>query len=407
MTTSAPEFDLLLKGGRVLDPGRNRDGRFDVGIRAGHIARIAPDLPASAAARVIEVSGRIVTPGLIDLHTHVAGQLRRTVGEDTYVEPDLAGVNSGITTVVDAGSVGAYSFGGFQRYVVPNARTRVISFINAGTLGILHAPEIRDASNMDIGATVATIRAHPGLIKGVKFRMVSPAIVELGIELPRAAKKMAVEGGVRVMVHVGDILKDDPKGAELAPRLLTEVLTRGDIVTHTTSHRVGALLGKDGKLIPQVHEARRNGVIFDVGHGMANFTFRSAKSVLDQGFVPDTLSSDLTVRGRAGPLKSLAEVMSKFIGLGLKLEDVIRMTTANSARAIGMESEIGSLAEGRVADISVLDAVEGDWLFRDNFGGTLRGSVAIVPRLAIRAGAPMPLDYGPHPVGWLPERAQG
>jgi dihydroorotase len=406
MTTAATgRFDLIVKGGRLIDPGQNRDGNFDIGVKAGKIASIAPDLPATSAARVIDASGKVVTPGLIDLHTHVAGALRRVVGEDTYVEPDIAGVFSGITTVVDAGSVGAYSFGGFLRFVVPNARTRVVAFINAGTLGILHAPEIRDRSNMDVDATVATIRAYPDLIRGVKFRMVSPAIVELGIELPKTAKKMAVEGGVRVMVHVGDILNDDPKGAELAPRLLSDVLTKGDIVTHTTSHRVGALLGKDGKLIPQVHEARRNGVFFDVGHGMANFTFRSAKSVLDQGFVPDTLSSDLTVRGRAGPLKSLAEVMGKFIALGLTLGDVIGMTTANSARAIGMESEIGSLVEGRVADISVLEVVEGDWLFRDNFGGTLRGRSAIVPKLAIRAGALMSIDYGPHPLGWLPERA--
>lgn len=406
MTAPTQKFDLLLKGGRLLDPRRDIDDQVDVAIRAGRIARVARGLDPSGATRVLDVRGLVVTPGLIDIHTHVAGAIRRTVGEEMYVEPDLAGVNSGITTVVDAGSVGAYSFGGFLRLVVPSAKTRVISFINAGVLGILQAPEIRDRASMDVDATVATIRAHPDLIRGVKFRMVSPAIVDLGLELPVTAKRMAVEGGVRVMVHVGDIIKDDPKGAELAPRLLSEVLTAGDIVTHTTSHRVGALIGKDGRLLPQVYEARQNGVFFDVGHGMANFTFRSAKSVLDEGFVPDTLSSDLTVRGRAGPLKSLAEVMGKFMALGLTLQDVTRMTTSNAARAIGMETEIGSLAEGRVADVSVLEVVEGDWLFRDNFGGTLRGRSAIVPRLAIRAGAMMPVDYGPHPSGWLPERAQ-
>jgi dihydroorotase len=406
MTTGPESFDLVLKGGRVLDPGRNIDGTLDVGIRSGLIARIGRDLDVTRAARVIDAGGLVVAPGLVDLHTHVAGGLRRATGEDTYVEADLAGVQSGVTTVVDAGSVGAYSIAGFLRFVIPNAKTRVISFINAGTLGILHAPEIRDASSMDVDATVAAIRAHPAVIRGVKFRMVSPAIVELGIELPRTAKKMAVEGGVRVMVHVGDILKDDPRGAELAPRLLSEVLTRGDIVTHTTSHRVGALLGKDGKLLPQVHEARSKGVIFDVGHGMANFTFRSAKAVLDQGFIPDTLSSDLTVRGRAGPLKSLAEVMGKFMALGLSLQDVVRMTTSNAARALGMDGDIGTLSEGRVADLSIVELAEGDWLFRDNFGGALRGRTAIVPKLAVRNGVPMPLDYGPHPTGWLPEEAQ-
>lgn len=403
--TTAQSFDLIVRTGRVFDPARQVDGIKDIGIAGGKIARIANSLDTGKAVRVIEAGGRLVVPGLIDLHTHVAGALRKAVGEDMFVEPDVAGVHGGVTTVVDAGSVGAYTFGGFNRFVVPQARTRIISFLNAGAVGIFQAPEIRDRASMDVESTVATIKAHPQVVRGVKFRMVSPAIVDLGLDLPKLAKQMAVEGGVRVMVHVGDIIADHPRGAELAPRLLSEVLTAGDIVTHTTSHRVGALLGKDGKLLPEAIDARKRGVFFDVGHGMANFTFKSARTVLDQGFVPDTLSSDLTVRGRLGPLKSLTEVMGKFLALGLKLEDVIRMTTVNSARSIGMEAELGSLIEGRTADISILEVHEGKWLFRDNFGGSLAGKVAIAPWLAIRAGQPMPLDYGPHPWGWLPEKA--
>ncbi|MBM3958344.1 MAG: amidohydrolase family protein [SAR202 cluster bacterium] len=403
--TTAQSFELVVKGGRVFDPARRIDDIQDIGISGGKIVRVARSLDTGKAARVVEAGGRLVVPGLIDLHTHVAGSLRKAVGEDAFVEPDVAGVHGGVTTVVDAGSVGAYTFGGFSRFVIPNARTRIISFLNAGAVGIFQAPEIRDRASMDVESTVATIKAHPQVVKGVKFRMVSPAIVDLGLDLPKLAKQMAVEGGVRVMVHVGDIIADNPKGAELAPKLLSEVLTAGDIVTHTTSHRVGALLGRDGRLLPEALDARKRGVNFDVGHGMANFTFKSARTVLDQGFIPDTLSSDLTVRGRFGPLKSLTEVMGKFLALGLSLEDVIRMTTSNSARSIGMESELGSLAEGRTADISILELHEGKFLFRDNFGGTLEGKIAIAPWRAIRAGQPMPLDHGPHPWGWLPERA--
>jgi len=240
---------------------------------------------------------------------------------------------------------------------------------------------VRDANDIDHDASVAAIKARPDVVCGVKLRMVSPDITELGIDLPLAAKAIASEAAVPMMVHVGDITEDHPVAGRLTPRLLSEILTAGDIVTHTLSFHVGALLTGD-KLLPQVWEAREKGVIFDVGVGRANFSFDSARKVLEQGFLPDTISS---------------------VSLGLSLEEVVRMTTSKPAEVIGLSDNIGSLAVDREADISILEVVEGEWLFHDVTGGTNTGSLAIRPVACIRAGEMMPIDYGPHPWGWLPE----
>ncbi len=405
MTTqpSPTTYDILITGGRVIDPAQGLDGQLDVAIAGGRIARIEAGINPGSALRTLDASGRIVTPGLIDLHTHVAGGLRKPVGEDVMVSADVAGVHSGITTVLDAGSTGALNVAGLINYTAALSKTRVLCLLNVGSLGVTRAPEVRHPSDIDHDASVGAILARPDVVRGVKLRMVSPAVAEMGMDLPRAAKAIASEAGVPMMVHVGDIMGDNPVAGELAPRLLSEVLTRGDIVTHTLSFHIGALLAGDD-LLQEARDARERGVVFDVGVGKANFSFDSAKKVLDQGFIPDTLSSDITLMSRfAGPTHSLAECMGKLMSLGIGLTDVIRMTTSRPAEVLGLEGEIGTLEVGRVADVSILEAVEGNWLFRDITGGTQQGSTAIRPWTAIRAGEVMPLDYGPRPWGWLPE----
>ncbi len=411
--TFTQTYDLLIKGGRVLDAGQAIDGQRDIAIAAGRISRIEANIDPKSARRVLDATGKVVTPGLVDIHTHVAGGLRRADAEETMLPPDVTGVGAGVTTVVDQGSTGALNIGGLLNYVMPHAKTRVLCFINVGTIGVMRAPEVRDASDIDVKAGIAAILARPDVIKGVKFRMVSPAVRTLGIELPKLAKEMADGGGVPVMVHVGDILKDDPAAAQLAPRLLSEVLTEGDIVTHTMSFHPGALLsgaigapGSQRRLLPEAKEARKRGVLFDVGVGRANFSFEAAKAVLDAGIVPDTLSSDLTAGSRyAGPTYSLTECMGKLMSVGLSLADVVRMTTSNAAKALRMQKELGSLQTGRAADVSVLEVVEGDFVFHDITGATNRGRRAVRPVCAVRAGEVMPLDYGPRPWGWLPDGA--
>lgn len=404
MPTDSPSYDLVISGGRVIDPANAIDARLDVAVKDGSIAAVQAGIDTSNTTRVIDATGFTVTPGLIDLHTHVAAGIRKPAGEDLMVSPDVAGVISGVTTVLDAGSTGALNIGGLVNAVAPQAITRVLALISVGSMGVANIPEVRSAVDINPEAAVEAIQSSPEIIKGVKVRMVSPGITALGIGLPRAAKAIATEAGVPIMVHVGDIYGQDPVAAEITPELLTSVLTAGDIVTHTLSGQVGALLA-DGSLLPQAQEARAKGVYFDVGVGGSNFSFEAGQRVIDAGFIPDTISSDITVMSRfPGPVFSLTECMGKVMSLGISFEDAIRMTTSRPAEFLGMSDEIGSLSVGVGADISILELVEGDFKFHGADGSFGTGTQAIRPVLAVRDGIPMPVDFGPRPWGWLPSK---
>ena len=388
----------------MIDPANAIDARLDVAVKDGSIAAVQAGIDTSNTTRVIDATGFTVTPGLIDLHTHVAAGIRKPAGEDLMVSPDVAGVISGVTTVLDAGSTGALNIGGLVNAVAPQAITRVLALISVGSMGVANIPEVRSAEDINPEAAVEAIQSSPEIIKGVKVRMVSPGITALGIGLPRAAKAIATEAGVPIMVHVGDIYGQDPVAAEITPELLTSVLTAGDIVTHTLSGQVGALLA-DGSLLPQAQEARAKGVYFDVGVGGSNFSFEAGQRVIDAGFIPDTISSDITVMSRfPGPVFSLTECMGKVMSLGISFEDAIRMTTSRPAEFLGMSDEIGSLSVGVGADISILELVEGDFKFHGADGSFGTGTQAIRPVLAVRDGIPMPVDFGPRPWGWLPSK---
>ena len=261
--------------------------------------------------------------------------------------------------MVDAGSVGAYNLGGFARFVVPACETRVISFLHAATLGIFHAPEIVGRDDIDVEAGIEAVLGSDGLVRGVKVRMVGPAVGLLGAELPKLAKEIADGGGVPLMVHVGDYITYDESARELASVLIDEVLEPGDIVTHATSHQVGSLLDEDGIVLNSARRARERGIFFDAGVGINNFTFESAGKMLGQDFAPDTISSDLTVPGRQSPIHSLTECMNKFMALGMTLEDVVFKTTAKPAEVLGMPETLGTVSKGREADLSILDVVDG------------------------------------------------
>ncbi len=402
MPTSPTSYDLVISGGRVLDPANNVDAKLDIAVSNGKIAAVEANIDASASKRVVDASGLVVTPGLIDLHTHAAGGIRKPVNDDFMVDPDTAGVSAGITTILDAGSIGALNSGGLVNYLVPNAKTRLLALLNIGKMGVANLPEVKSSSDIDHASSVQVIQSAPNILKGVKARMVTPGITALGNDMPKAAKAITDEAGGFVMVHVGDIAAQDPIAADLTPTLLTDILTKGDVVTHTLSGAVGALLA-DGSLISQAQEARNNGVYFDVGVGGGNFTFASAQAVIDQGFMPDTISSDITAMGiYAGPVFSLTECMGKVMTLGISFEDAIKMTTSKPAEILGIADDLGSLSVGTTADISIVDLVEGDFSFIESSGTTKAGSQAIKPVMAIKDGVPQPLDHGPRPWGWLP-----
>src|SRR5215469_14236437 len=345
-------YDLLLKGGTVLDPSSKLDGAHDLAVENGAISRIAPQIAETEAARTIDVRGKVVTPGLIDLHAHVFEGVNRT-----GVNPDLGGVYSGVTTIVDAGSAGAATFAAFPRHILPHCHTEVIPFLHICSTGLATLPDIIAESSVNLDDTLKTVDQHRGLIRGIKARMVSPALEIMGMEMPRLAKRAARESGIKLMVHIGDTEKRyDPT----VIRRLLPLLEKGDILTHYFTANPGGVLDANGKLVPEVREAADRGVWFDTAHGRMNFSFDVGRRIIDQGVLPHCISTDLTVPGRISTVHSMTEMMTRFIGLGFTLPQVVTMCTANPARAIGAEQRLGSLVVGRQADVSVLERREGD-----------------------------------------------
>jgi dihydroorotase len=389
-------YDLLLKGGVVIDPAQDMRGALDVAVQDGKIASVAANIPASEARRVIHVPGKTVTAGLIDLHTHVFDGVAAN-----GVHPDVAGVHAGVTTVVDAGSSGCATFSAFPRHILPKCETEVIPLLHICQTGLATNPDIIAESSIDLESTLRVAREHKGLIKGIKARMVSPALEIFGMEMPRLAKRAARESGVPLMVHIGDTTKRyDPN----VIRELLPLLEPGDIVTHLFTANPGGVLDANGKLVPEARELAARGVWLDTAHGRMNFGFNVGRRVLDQGLTPHCISTDLTIPGRANTVHSMVEIMARFLGMGFTLEQVIAMSTVNPARAIGEANRLGSLAVGRQADISVLEVRDGRWVVYDTLRDSMKIDKTVVPVLTVKRGRVVEPEWGPHPWGWEPER---
>src|SRR5437879_8457896 len=390
-------YDLLLKGGDVVDPSSGLNGPSDVAVQAGAIARIAPNIPSVEAARTIDVTGKVVAPGLIDVHAHVFEGVNRT-----GVNPDLAGVYAGVTTIVDAGSSGSATFAAFPRHIIPQCHTEIIPFLHICQTGLATLPDIIAESSIDLDDTLKVADQYKGLICGIKARMVSPALEIMGMEMPRLAKRAARESGTKLMVHIGDTEKRyDPA----VIRALLPLLERGDILTHYFTANPGGVLDGNGKLVPEAREAADRAVWFDPAHGRKNFGFDVGRRVIEQGVLPHCISTDLTVPGRIMTVHSMTEMMTRFLGLGFTLPQVVTMSTANPPRAIGAEQRLGRLAVGRQADVSVLDLEAGAWVVYDILAAPLRVDRALAPRLTVKNGRVFTPDFGPRPWGWWPARA--
>jgi dihydroorotase len=321
---------------------------------------------------------------------------------DLNAPPDLIGVHSGVTTVVDAGSAGFWDLEGLTRYVVPAAATRILALLSIYRTSSLPSLVTGGDRLIDLEGTLRAVEANRGLVRGIKLPLSGAVVDLLGIEAVRRAAQVAREAGTRLMVHIGNLRTPaSPRAAGLTREML-DLLTAGDILTHVCTAREGGVLDEQGRVLPELLAARERGVVLDSAQGRTNYSFRVSRRLIDQGIVPDVISSDLTWGGRGSIVYSLTECMAKFLALGVSISQVIRMTTANPAAALDMSDELGCLAVGRAADLSILHVALGEWEFKDSFGDTLVGDKALVPVAAVRSGQVIMPDWGPRPWGWLP-----
>jgi len=378
-------YELLVKGGVVIDPAQGIHDQKDIGISQGKITALAGDIAPSEAKRVIDARGKIVTPGLIDIHAHIAGGVI-----DIAVTPDEGGVHSGVTTACDAGSTGYANFLPLKRFVIPQARTDVFCFLHICPTGLARMPELWSWHDIDLKAMLGTIQENRDIIKGIKLRATGTVAQNLGLESVRVAKRVAIEAGLPLMIHIGADIDEDAALADGANSFTGELLPfldKGDILSHIFTWRAGGVIKHDGSVLPELREAVGRGVILDMAPGTNNFSFQITEKGLQQGILPNILSTDLTINSINGPVFSLVVTMSKFLALGLSLDQVIEMTTINPARALGEEQQRGSLRLGMPADISLLEMTEGDFIFSSGKeGDTLKGKCLLVPRLTLKSG---------------------
>jgi dihydroorotase len=371
--------NLILKGGRLVDPARNLDAQQDIHIRDGVVAAVGTELKADGAT-VIDVNGLIVTPGLIDVHLHLMNGLGAF-----GVDPDIFGVGSGVTTVVDAGSAGHSLLTVFRNYVTKNAKTRVLNYVNLSTLGGVTGPGysiLADPRLIDEDKIEKAVEANRDIIVGIKIMATGGALRAEGLKPLARARKLGDNLKLPLLVHIGESWTKDATPVHVGDIL--KYLRAGDIVTHMFTIHPGGLLDSNGKLWPQVREAKESGVLMDVGHGLHNLNFDVARKVLDQGLHPDGVSTDGHRGNRAGPVYDLPTTMAKLMALGFSLNQVVEMATINAARLLGRSHEIGCIRVGQPAEISVLRLEEREWKAVDSQRGTIQARQALVPIYAIR-----------------------
>jgi dihydroorotase len=372
------QYDLLLRGGHVIDPKNKITAVRDVAIQSGTVAAIAEKIDPGKAHKVVDVSGLYVTPGLIDIHGHVytgTGE-RGSYAGDNSVYPDGFTFRTGVTTIVDAGGAGWRNFPDFKDRIIDRARTRVLAFINIVGNGMRGGKWEQDQADMDAQATAKMAQANKGLIVGVKtahFAGPEWTPVERAVEAGKIAD-------IPVMVDFGT---NHPETRPLKD-LLLEKLRPGDIYTHMYSG-LRDELDDSGKPNPALFAARERGVIFDVGHGGGSFLYRVAVPLMKAGFTPDSISTDLHIGSMNAGMKDMLNVMDKFLAMGMSLDDVILRSTWNPAKEI-KKMDLGHLSAGAPADISVLRLQKGDFGFVDMYGARMKGNQKLVCELTVRDG---------------------
>jgi dihydroorotase len=372
-----PLYDLLLRGGHVIDPRNKVDATRDVAIRAGKIAAVAEKIDPALALKSVDVTGLYVTPGLVDIHVHVftgTGE-RRSYAGDNSVYPDGFTFRAGVTAVADAGCAGWRNFDDFKRLVIDRSRTRVFAFLNIVGHGMRGARYEQDVADMLAAPAAEMAMKHKGLIVGIKtahFSGRSFVAVERAVEAGTIAD-------IPVMVDFGRAFPE-----KSLAELVTKKLRPGDIYTHVYSGLRGEV-DPSGRPNPALFEGRKRGVIFDVGHGGGSFAWRVAVPIMQEGLLPDSISTDLHAGDMNTGVKDMLSVMSKFLALGMPLDEVILRSTWNPAREIKQE-QLGHLSVGATADVAVLRLERGDFGFMDVYGARLRGREKLACEMTLRDG---------------------
>ncbi|MCP5118529.1 MAG: amidohydrolase/deacetylase family metallohydrolase, partial [bacterium] len=369
-------YDLVLAGGHVIDPKNNINGPADVAIRDGRIAAVGGDIDRSQAERVLDVSGLRVTPGLVDIHTHVfySSGVPNAWAGDNSVQPDAFSFRTGVTTMVDAGSSGWRNFEAFRTLVIDRARTRVLALINIAGFGMVN--DLIEQGDFDPEAVARLAAKHKDVVVGVKsahYTAPDWGSVDAALEAGRAAN-------IPIMVDFGHFLRERPFF-----ELVTKRLRSGDIATHAFRGPV-PWVDSAGKLYPYLREARKRGVRFDVGHGGGSFVFRNAAPAIAQSFYPDLISTDLHTGSMNGAMMDMPTTMAKFLAMGMPLPDVVLASTWTPAQIIGRE-QLGHLSVGAPADVAVWRILSGQFAFADAARGKLQGSQRLLCEITLKDGA--------------------
>src|SRR5262245_1125764 len=410
-------YDLVIRGGRVIDPAQGLDGVLDVAVHAGRVAAVGPALSPGDGREVVDARGQLVLPGLIDTHAHIYQYVTGRFG----LEADMVGVHSGTTTLVDQGGPSCMTLPGFRRFVAEPAITRVYAFLSAYLVGGLEGhyyPALYGPDGVDVAATIRAAQENADLVRGIKAHAEIGGVARWGLDVLRLSAEIAREADLPLYVHFGQIWPLPQSGASgadpdaILPRVV-ELLRPGDVLAHPFTRHPGGFVDRHGRVHPVVRDAMARGLRVDVGHG-SHFSFDVARRVLDAGIVPDTLGADLhgyntrvprpagTPPGAhpdpelhpfaGGTNFSLAQAMTGLMACGLRLEQLVPMVTRNAAQLLGQEGELGTLRPGAVADVTVLEDRRGRFRLRDNSGTEVIAERRLSPAFCLRAGRRVEAD---------------
>jgi dihydroorotase len=379
-TSGSPAtYDLLIAGGRAIDPSQNLSDPRDIAISGSVIARVEPRIPESAARHVLNARGKIVTPGLIDLHVHVYDGVA-----PLGIPADPNCIAKGATTVVDAGSAGAHTFPGFRKYVINVVETRVYAMLNISVVGqSTFSPdnpfgELLDLRYASPKLAIRTIENNRDVILGVKVRLSRPIAGDHDLQALALAREAADAVRLPLMVHIGD--------THSSVGQIVAMLKQGDVITHSFRGDPGGILDERGRVLDDVRRAVEQGVHLDIGHGAGSFSFDTAEKALRQQLLPGTISSDVHQYNVNGPVFDLVTTLSKFLSLGMTLEQVIARATTNPAKTLAFREKLGTLREGAVADVAVFSLEEGRFEFTDSLGARRTGNRKMVPVATVKSG---------------------